>query len=65
MKYLKIYKLAKKELWKLNKQEDRVNNHFILICMLIYDFSQGGKYLKETLKMINEFDYDKNFKGDE
>lgn len=61
MKYVKIFNNALKELSKLKKQEDRINNEFLLIVLLIWHFSIRGKYLKNTLEMINEFDYQKNF----
>lgn len=61
MKYVKIFDIALKELRKLKKQEDRINNEFLLIALLIWHFSVKGKYLKNTLEMINEFDYQKNF----
>ena len=65
MKYKKIYDYAMKEIFKLKKSEDRTNNLFILICLLIWRFSLEGKYLDTTLQMINEFDFNKNFKEEE
>lgn len=65
MKYAKIYRIAIKELEKLKKQDDRINNLFLLICLLIWRFSLYGKYLDNTLKMINEFDFKKNFEEEE
>jgi hypothetical protein len=65
MKYKKIYNYVMKEIFKLKKSEDRTNNLFILICLLIWRFSLEGKYLDTTLQMINEFDFNKNFKGEE
>lgn len=65
MKYIKIYNYAIKEIMKLKTGENRTNNLFLLICLLIWRFSLEGKYLDETIKLINEFDYKKNFGEEE
>lgn len=65
MKYAKIYRITIKELEKIKKQDDRVSNLFLLICLLIWRFSLYGLHLDTTLKMINEFDYFKNFNEEE
>ena len=65
MKYVKIYKYAMKEIFKLKSGENRTNNLFLLIASLIWRFSLEGKYLDETLAMINQFDYKKNFGEEE
>lgn len=65
MKYIKIYNYAIKEIMKLKTGENRTNNLFLLICLLIWRFSLEGKYLDETIKLINEFDYRKNFGEEE
>jgi len=65
MKYVKIYKYAMKEIFKLKSGENRTNNLFMLIVSLIWRFSLEGKYLDETLKLLNEFDYKKNFGEEE
>lgn len=65
MKYIKAYNYSIKQIEKLKNQDDRINNLFLLICALIWRFSLGGLHLDTTLKMINEFDYFKNFGGDD
>ena len=61
MKYISIYQYAIRKLEKIKNQDARVNNLFMLIVALIWRFSLGGLYLEQTLKMINEFDFKKNF----
>lgn len=61
MKYVKAYNYAIRQIEKLKDQDARINNLFLLICALIWRFSLGGLYLEKTLKMINEFDFNKNF----
>lgn len=65
MKYISIYQYAIRKLEKIKNQDARVNNLFMLIVALIWRFSLGGQYLEQTLKLINEFDFKKNFGEEE
>ncbi len=65
MKYVKAYNYAIRQIEKLKDQDARINNLFLLICALIWRFSLGGLHLETTLKMINEFDFNKNFGEEE
>ena len=42
--------------------ETQFNSMFLLACMLVYRLSNDGEFLKDLLQMVNEFDYNKNFK---
>ena len=65
MKYIKAYNYSIRQIEKLKDQDARINNLFLLICALIWRFSLGGLHLDTTLKMINEFDFNKNFGEEE
>lgn len=59
--YYKIYKKAIKEIDKLETDEDKFNNMYLLTCLLIFNLSNEGKNLDVLLQTFKEFDYKKNF----
>jgi hypothetical protein len=61
MNYYKIYKKIIKDIDKIEGNEDKFNNLYLLTCMLIFNLSNGGKNLEVLLKTFKEFDYKKNF----
>ncbi len=61
MNYYKIYKKIIKDIDKLESQEDKFNNMYLLTAMLIFNLSNEGKNLDVLLKTFKEFDYKKNF----
>ena len=65
MRAEKIYNYTIYQLNKIKNQETRVNNFYMLVFSLIWRLSLNGKYLEDTLRLINEFDYKKNFGGEE
>lgn len=64
MEYVKIYKNIMKELEKINDNDEKFDNLFLVTCLLIYNMSCQGKQLDRILQLLNEFDYNKNFKGE-
>lgn len=60
-KEIKIFNKIVKDISTLNKDE-QFDTMFILTCMLIYRLSVNGEQLDFILHLLNEFDYDKNFK---
>ena len=65
MKAEKIYNFAIRQLDKIKNQETRVNNFYMLVFALIWRLSVNGKYLEDTLRLIDEFDCKKNFGEEE
>ncbi len=61
MNYYKIYKKIIKDIDKIEGNEDKFNNLYLLTCMLIFNLSNGGKNLDTLLQTFKEFDYKKNF----
>ena len=61
---VKVFNKIVKDLSKFDEDE-QFNAMFILTCMLIYRLSCGGKHLDLILKLLNEFDYKKNFESEE
>lgn len=61
MRAEKIYNYTINQLNKIKNQETRVNSFYMLVFALIWRLSLNGKYLEDTLRLINEFDYKKNF----
>jgi len=61
MKCIKIYENAINKIFKEVDEDERFDEIFMLICLLIYYISCNGKILEQILELINEFDYRKNF----
>lgn len=63
MNYYKMYENVIKSLNKMDTKEERFENLFLLTCMLIDNLSCQSKNLEQILILLQEFDYDKNFRG--
>lgn len=61
MNYYKIYKKVIKDIDKIEGNEDKFNNMYLLTCLLIFNLSNEGKNLEVLLQTFKEFDYKKNF----
>lgn len=61
MNYYKIYKKIIKDIDKIEGNEDKFNNLYLLTCMLIFNLSNAGANLDTLLQTFKEFDYKKNF----
>lgn len=61
MNYYKIYKKVIKDIDKIEGNEDKFNNMYLLTCLLIFNLSNEGKNLDVLLRTFEEFDYKKNF----
>lgn len=61
MNYYKIYKKVIKDIDKIEGNEDKFNNMYLLTCLLIFNLSNEGKNLDTLLNTFKEFDYKKNF----
>ena len=61
MNYYKIYKKVIKDIDKIEGNEDKFNNMYLLTCLLIFNLSNEGKNLDTLLMTFKEFDYKKNF----
>lgn len=60
-KEIKIFNKIVKDISTLNKDE-QFDTMFILTCMLVYRLSVNGEQLDLILRLLNEFDYNENFK---
>lgn len=65
MNYFEMYKNVMENLGKVKGgNEEKFNELFLLTCMLIDNMSCGNKeQLDRILELLNEFDYEKNFRG--
>lgn len=61
-----MYENVMRDLGKFRTNDERFENLFLLVCMLIYCLGSRqaiGDDLDTILSMVNEFDYKKNFDG--
>lgn len=65
MNCYKMYENVMKDLGKVKGgNSEKFNELFLLTCLLIDNMSCGNKeQLNRILTLLNEFDYDKNFRG--
>lgn len=61
MEFYKIYKKIIKDIDKIEGNENKFNNLYLLTALLIFNLSNGGNNLDTILQTFKEFDYKKNF----
>lgn len=61
MNYYKIYKKIIKDIDKIEGNENKFNEIYLLTCLLIFNLSNAGSNLDVLLQTFKEFDYKKNF----
>lgn len=67
MNYIEMYKNVMEDLGKVEGGNDeKFNELFLLTCLLIWNMSCANKeQLERILTLLNEFDYKRNFEGEE
>jgi len=61
MNYYKIYKKVLRDIDKIEGNENKFNELYLLTCLLIFNLSNGSNNLEVLLQTFKEFDYKKNF----